>query len=409
MSDDSCPPLFGPAFDADPYPAYEWLRRNAPVTRVPLPGCQAWLVTRYEDAVVTLTHPSLAKDPAAGSPEWRAASLGLPLDHRPGLARHMLNADGADHARLRRLVGSAFTPRRMAGLRERAQEVTDDLLDRLDGPEADLIAGLAYPLPITIICDLLGVPEADRPTFHHHASVIDSSAASEVAQIAEATDALEKFLTDLVALKRTHPGDDLLTDLVRRSTRGEIDEDELTSTAFLLLIAGHETTVALIGNGLLALLRHPEQTAALRSDPARLPDFIDEMLRYDGPVRNATWRFPTEPVVIGGQQMLPGEPILVSLLSANRDPAAFPDPDAFSPGRAGEPHGTFRREPHLAFGRGPHYCVGAALAKIEAEAAIGSVLRRFPELSLAVDPADLTWWPSAIMRGMFSLPVRLYG
>lgn len=399
MSADSCPPLFGPAFDADPYPAYDWLRRNAPVVRVPMPGCQSWLVTRYEDAVAALTHPSLSKDPAAGSPEWRAARLGLPLDHRPSLARHMLNADGADHARLRRLVSSAFTPRRMAGLRERAQEVTDDLLDRLDGPEADLIAGLAYPLPITIICDLLGVPEADRPTFHRHASVIDSSAASEVEQITAATDALEKFLADLVARKRTHPGNDLLTDLVRRSHRGEIDEDELTSTAFLLLIAGHETTVALIGNGLLALLRHPEQMAALRSDMSRLPDYLDEMLRYDGPVRNATWRFPTEPVVIGGQEMLPGEPILISLLAANRDPAAFPDPDVFRPGRTGEPH--------LAFGRGPHYCIGAALAKIEAEAAIGSVLRRFPDLSLAVDPAELTWWPSAIMRGLFSLPVRL--
>src|SRR5690606_30295700 len=168
---------------------------------------------------------------------------------------------------------------------------------------------------------------------------------------------------------------------------------------FLLLIAGHETTVALIGNGLLALLRHPEQMAALRSDMSRLPDYLDEMLRYDGPVRNATWRFPTEPVVIGGQEMLPGEPILISLLAANRDPAAFPAPDVFRPVRTGEPH--------LAFGRGPHYCIGAALAKIEAEAAIGSVLRRFPDLSLAVDPAELTWWPSAIMRGLFSLPVRL--
>ncbi|MEZ0073397.1 cytochrome P450 [Planotetraspora sp. GP83] len=399
MSSDSCPPLFGPSFDADPYPAYDWLRRNAPVVRVPLPGCEAWLVTRYEDAVAALTHPSLSKDPASGSPEWRAAGLGLPLDHRPSLARHMINADAPDHPRLRRLVSSAFTPRRMEGLRSRAQEVTDSLLDRLDGPEADLIADLAYPLPITIICDLLGVPEEERETFHHHASVIDSAEASEVEEIARATDALEKFLADLVELKRSRPGDDLLTDLVRRSKDGEIDNDELTSTAFLLLIAGHETTVALIGNGLLALLRHPGQAAALRADPSRLPDVIDEMLRYDGPVRNATWRFPTEPVVIGGQEMLPGDPILVSLLAANRDPSAFPDPDAFSPGRIGEPH--------LAFGRGPHYCIGAALAKVEAEVAIGTVLRRFPDLRLAADPAGLTWWPSAIMRGLFSLPVRL--
>jgi cytochrome P450 len=399
VSPETPPPLFGPAFDADPYPAYDWLRRNAPIVRVPLPGCEAWLVTRYEDAVATLTHPTLSKDPAAGSPEWRAASLGLPMDHRPTLARHMINVDAPDHPRLRRLVSAAFSPRRMEGLRERAQQVTDDLLNRLDGPAADLISALAYPLPITIICDLLGVPDEDRAAFHHHASVIDSAAASELAAIGAATDALEKFLADLVALKRTHPGDDLLTDLVRRSHEGEIDADELTSTAFLLLIAGHETTVALIGNGLLTLLRHPDKLAEVRANPDTLPDVIDEMLRYDGPVRNATWRFPTEPVVIGGQEMLPGDPILVSLLSANRDPAAFPDPDAFTPGRIGEPH--------LAFGRGPHYCVGAALARIEGEVAIGTVLRRFPDLALAVPPDDLTWWPSAIMRGLFTLPVRL--
>ncbi|WP_036332458.1 cytochrome P450 family protein [Microbispora sp. ATCC PTA-5024] len=399
MSTDSCPPLFGPSFDADPYPAYDWLRRNAPVVRLPLPGCSAWLVTRYEDAVAALTHPALSKDPSAGTPEWRAARLGLPLDHRPTMASHMLNADGAEHARLRRLASAAFTPRRMRGLRARAQEVTDELLDRLEGPEADLIAALAYPLPITIICDLLGVPEEDREEFHRHASVIDSAAVSDIDKVTEATDSLERFLADLVTLKRTRPGDDLLTDLVRRSNEGEIDGDELISTAFLLLTAGHETTVALIGNGLLALLRHPDQAAALRADPSLLPDAIDEMLRYDGPVRNATWRFPTEPVVIGGQEMAPGEPVLVSLLSANRDPAAFSDPDAFSPGRIGEPH--------LAFGRGPHYCIGAALAKIEAEVAIGTVLRRYPDLALASDAAALPWWPSAIMRGLFSLPVRL--
>ncbi|MEO3863115.1 cytochrome P450 [Acrocarpospora sp. B8E8] len=391
------PPMFGPAFDADPYPAYDWLRRNAPVTRVPLPGCEAWLVTRYEDAAVALSHPALAKDPERGSPEWRAASLGLPLDHRPSLARHMLNADQPDHPRLRRLVSAAFTPRRIAGLRERTQEVTDALLAAMAGKdEVDLVTDLAYPLPIAIICDLLGVPEADRATFHHHASVIDSAAASAVEEITKATDALELFLADLVAGKRTHPGDDLLTELVRRP---DITPDELTSTAFLLLIAGHETTVALIGNGLLALFRHPEQLAAVRADPDLLPDVIDEMLRYDGPVRNATWRFPTEPVVIGGQEMLPGEPILISLLAANRDPDAFPDPDAFTPGRIGAPH--------LAFGRGPHYCIGAALAKIEGEVAIGSLLRRYPDLALATDPDRLTWWPSAIMRGLFSLPVRL--
>lgn len=399
--EETCPPLFGPGFDADPYPAYAWLRRHSPVHRVPLPGCSAWLITRYQDAVTALGHPALVKDPAAGSPEWYAARLGLPLDHRPTLARHMLNADPPEHTRLRRLVSGAFTPRRMAALRDRARQITTGLLDRLAGrDEADLIAELAYPLPITIICDLLGVPEEDRETFHRHAAVIDSASAAQIEEIAAATDALEAFLADLVARKRARPGDDLLSDLVRRAEEGLIDDAELTSTAFLLLIAGHETTVALIGNGLLALLCHPDLMAALRAAPQTLPDAIEEMLRYDGPVRNATWRFPIEPVELGGRVLRPGEPVLVCLLSANRDPEAFPDPDVFRPGRSGPPH--------LAFGRGPHYCVGAALAKIEAEVAIGEVLRRFPALSLAADPAELRWWPSTIMRGLFSLPVRLH-
>ncbi|MDQ3987854.1 MAG: cytochrome P450 [Actinomycetota bacterium] len=386
-------------FDADPHPAYDWLRRNAPVHRIDLPGgAWAWLVTRYSDARRALADPNLAKDPARACEPWRRAGLGLPLDHRPSLARHMLNVDAPDHARLRRLVSHAFTPRRTDLLRRRAEEITDRLLAAL-APRgaADLVAELAYPLPITIICDLLGVPEADRADFHRYASVIDSAEASAVDEVAQATDALDEYLAALVSTKRTTPADDMLSDLVAAQAGGVISADELTSTAFLLLVAGHETTVALIGNGLLALMQHPEQASAARVDPSRVPAIVEEVLRWDGPVRNATWRFPLEPSELGGMLLQPGEPVLVSLLAASRDPEAYPHPEVFDPDRDGRPH--------LAFGVGPHFCIGAALARIEGEVAIGAVLRRFPDLTLGAPAPSSAGGQAPIMLGLFALPV----
>ena len=391
------PPLFGPAFDADPYPALAWLREHSPVHRLDLPGdTWTWFVTRYQDAVEALADPRLAKSPDVASEQWRRAGLGLPFDHRAGLVRHMINVDAPDHGRLRRVVSGAFTPRRMARLRDRTQQVTDELLDKIAGQgRADLIADLAYPLPITIIGDILGVPEERIPEFHRHASVIDSASYHDLDEVRAATDGLEAFVASLVELRRAEPGEDLLSALV---AAGELTGDELTSTAFLLLVAGHETTVAFIGNALLILLGRPDRAAAAREDHAELERILEEALRFDGPVRNATWRFPVEPVVIAGQRIEPGEPILISLLSANRDPAAFPDPDAFDPARD--------NRGHLAFGRGPHFCVGAALARLEGAIAVGTTLRRFPNLALAEPAGQLTWWPSPIMRGLFRLPVR---
>ncbi|GAB2608669.1 cytochrome P450 [Streptomyces capparidis] len=393
------PDLYGPAFDADPYPAYAWLRRNAPVHRIEMPGgVRAWLVTRYDDARRALADPALGKDPAAASEAWRRAGLGLPLDHRPSLVRHMLNADPPDHARLRRLVSRAFTPRRTEHLRHSAEALTRSLLDAV-APRggADLVADLAYPLPMGIICDLLGVPQADRAEFHRRASVIDSAAAVETERIGEATDALEEFISALVDDRLARPGEDLLSELAARHLAGEATRDEVTATAFLLLVAGHETTVALIGNTLLTLLRHPDELAAARADPERVPAVVEEVLRHQGPVRNATWRFATRPLSLGGARLEPGDPVLVCLLAANRDPALRADPDAFDPARPAPGH--------LAFGHGPHFCVGAALARAEARIAVGEVLRRLPGLELAVPESALRWWPSVIMRGLFSLPV----
>ncbi|WP_377852161.1 cytochrome P450 family protein [Allokutzneria oryzae] len=398
----SCPALFGPEFEADPYPAYRWLREHSPVHRVDLPGgTWAWLVTDYALAKRALADARLAKDPGKACKPWQLAGLGLPFDHRPTLARHMLNADAPDHQRLRRAVSGAFQTRRIEPLRARTAQVTEELLDRVAGNgHADLIADLAYPLPITIICDLIGVPESDRAEFHRWAAVIDSAAAEAADDVWVATDALEGYLVGLVADRGRSPDDDLLSELIEQERAGVITADELRSTLFLLLVAGHETTVALIGNAMLTLLRDPEELARAAADPSRLPAVVEEVLRYAGPVRNATWRFATEDVRLGDVTIGPGEPVLVSLLAANRDPAAFGEPERFDPDR------PRRGNEHLAFGLGPHFCIGSGLARMEAEIAISAVLRRFPGLALAVPPDQLRWWPSPIMRGLFALPVR---
>jgi cytochrome P450 len=324
--------------------------------------------------------------------------MGLPLDHRPSLASHMVNTDPPQHVRLRRLVANAFTPKRMESMRSRSQEVTDQLLDQVaPAGRADMVECLAYPLPIAIICDLLGIPEHDRASIQQWVAVLDSSDQhTSYSDLLAVTDAMDSFLADQVAAKRRHPTDDLLTELVTKQREGAISEDEVTSMAFLLLIGGHETTTALISNALLALLVHNELAEAARADLAVVPDIIEESLRLDSPIRNATWHFPTEPITIAGQVMQPGDPILISLLAANRDPAAFDDADAFSVGRVGR---------HIAFGHGPHACIGAALARMEGQIAISTVLRRLPHLRLAVPAVELEWWPSPIMRSLYALPV----
>ncbi|MFJ1766053.1 cytochrome P450 [Amycolatopsis sp. NPDC088138] len=396
------PALFGPDFDRDPSPAYTWLRERPP-HRLEFPnGVAAWLITRYDDALVALDHPALLKSPFAGNEEWQRAEMGLPLDHRPSLATNMINTDPPDHTRLRRACAGAFAPRRMAKLRERTQRVTDSLLDVVEARgHGDLVTELAYPLPIAIICDLLGVPESYREAVHEWSLVIDSADDSDGSKVREATDALERLVTEVVDVKRAEPDTDLVSDLVAQQAEGLLNADEVTSTAFLILIGGHETTVGLIATGALALLTHPDEAGRARRDPAHRAAVIEETLRLHAPLQNATWRFPAEDVEIGGRLMRPGDPILVSVLAANRDPAAFTDPDEFRPGqRSGD-----RR--HVAFGAGPHLCIGAALARLQADVTFETVLRRLPTARLSVPEEELTWWPSPITRGLFHLPIEL--
>ncbi|MEV5439297.1 cytochrome P450 [Streptomyces sp. NPDC052682] len=389
----------GESFTRDPHPVYAGLRARGPVHRIRMPegGAQAWLVVGYEAGQAALTDPRLSKD-------WSKASPELPLG-AVSSGPHMLRADPPDHTRLRKLVAREFTPRRVEELAPRVQKTTDALLDRMlaapDG-RADLVEALSFPLPISVICDLLGVPGLDRASFRAWSNDALGSVDPE-ARKAAAT-AMAEYLAELVEDKRQRPGDDLMSALIHGSDEDgdRLSHEELLGMAWLLLVAGHETTVNLISNGTLALLTHPEQLAALRADLSLIDSAVEEMLRYEGPVETPTYRFTTEPVTIG-DTVIPGggELVLVALSDANRDPARFPAPDRFDISRDARGH--------VAFGHGIHHCLGAPLARLEARIAVRTLLERCPDLSLDIHPAALTWRPGMMIRGPRSLPVRFTG
>jgi cytochrome P450 len=318
---------------------------------------------------------------------------------------HMLAADPPDHTRLRRLVNRAFTARRIAGLRPRIEAITSSLLDAMEDTaragvdEADLIEAFAFPLPVTVICELLGVPARDREDFKEWSHAILSSVSTQEEGLAAGT-AMYHYFNDLIAVKRRTPADDLISALVdARDSDDSLDERELMAMLFLLLVAGHETTANLIATGTLSLLANPAELARLRSEPALLPGAVEELLRYANPLTHATERFTTEPTEIGGVTIPARAWVLCVTSSANRDPGRFADPDRLDVGRDASGH--------VAFGHGIHYCLGAPLARLEGEIAFGALLSRFPGLSLAVDPATLRWRPSSLIHGLETLPVRL--
>ncbi|MEU6066474.1 cytochrome P450 [Streptomyces sp. NPDC047082] len=376
-----------------PYDVYARLRDSAPVHRITGPdGTPAWLVTRYEDVRAALGDERLSLDKTHAT-AGTYKGFALP----PALDANLLNMDPPDHTRIRRLVARAFTPRRVDHLREPIRRTADRLLDGF-GPHGtiDLVAAYAAPLPITVICDLLGVPDEHRLDFRIWTDTLVAPDPARPEAGREAVVAMVGYLTRLLADKRAEPADDLLSDLIAVRDEGDrLTEDELMSLAFLILFAGYENTVQLIGNAVLALLRHPEQLAALRKDPAQLPSAVEEFARYEGPALFAIRRFPTEDVTIGGVTVPAGETVWVSLSAANRDPARFPDPDRLDLGRDASGH--------LALGHGIHYCLGAPLARAETEIAVGALLERFPDLALADE--ELRWRPSLRARGLLALPV----
>jgi cytochrome P450 len=319
----------------------------------------------------------------------------------------MLAVDPPHHTRLRKLVSAAFTPRRIERLRPRIQVIVDDLLDQVAaaGPDTpvDLVNAFAFPLPFTVICELLGVPDADRSALGSGLNTLLAPTPTPEAysRAKEASDTVVAMLGALVAAKRTDPGDDLVTALdSARNGDEQLTEQELLSTIFQLIVAGHDTTATLIGNGTVALLRHPAQLAALRADPSRLPLAIEELLRYDAPVPHSTFRYATEPVEVAGVTIPEGAQVIISLAAANRDPTRLSNADELDLERDQDHR-------HLAFGHGIHFCLGAPLARMEGQIAFASILRRFPQLRLAVPVEELHWdhGDGRVLRGLSRLPV----
>jgi cytochrome P450 len=380
--------------------AFAQLAVAAPIHRVELPtGELAWLVTGYDEVRQVLQDPRLIKSEAALANVGRDV---LPPEVFEAMVHHMLNSNPPDHARLRRLVTAAFTRRRVEQLAPRVQQITDDLLDAMaSAAQVDLIDAFACPLPITVICELLGVPAERRTEFHHWSSVVVTGMLAGPEAFIAASTAIVSYLRELIEAKRTTPADDLLSALVAvRDGEDRLTEDELTSMAFLLLVAGHETTVNLIGNGVHALLAHPTQLALLRAQPDLLPAAVEELLRFDSPVQVATSRITAEPVEIAGVTIPAGEIVVPSLFSANRDPACTARPNVLDITR------TYN--PHLSFGHGIHRCLGAPLGRLEGRIALGALLARFPRLRLAVPVQQLTWRPGMLMNGLTALPVALH-
>ncbi|WP_461031925.1 cytochrome P450 family protein [Streptomyces mayteni] len=386
-------PALDPNFATNPYPAYAKLRASGPVHLVRRGGDELfWLVVGYEACRAAYAHPGLSRDWHRNGHLATGLSAPPPVDG-PGNA-HMLLRDPPDHTRLRRLVLREFTPGRVDAIAPRVQRLADDLLDTmLAAPDrrADLIDALAFPLRLTVICELLGVPDLDRDAFRGWSDEVAAPTSAKAARAANAE--AMPYLTGLIEAKRAAPGKDLLSALIHTVDEGgdRLSEDELLSMAFLLLLAGHESTVRFLSNGVRALFAHPDQLALLRSDIDGLIDgAVEEMMRYDSPVETAPPRIATEPVEIGGTVIPTGGVVLIAMADAGRDPARFAEPDRFD----------IRRDTrgHLAFGHGVHYCMGAPLARMEGRIVIGTLLRRCP--ALAPDPGA---GPQA--RGVRRIPV----
>ena len=393
--------LYGQAFKRDPHPTFAAMRRDDPIYRQPgLDGkTPIWFVTRYADVDAMLRDRRFVRDAALALPPERIPAAS-PLDRR--LNQHMLNADGADHRRLRDLVSQAFTPKRVADLRPRVQEIADALLDPVVGRgEMDLITDFSFPLPTTVILELLGVPIVDRDRFRAWGNALLEPPMTPEAQ-AETVRQLTGFTGYLEALfeeRRRHLQGDMISALVAADQAGDrLSEDELCSTVVLLIVAGHETTVNLIANAVLALSRHPQRRAELAADPTLMPAAVEEFLRYDGSVERALNRWAAEDVEWGGQLIRRGDPVILILSSANRDPERFERADALELGRS--------PNPHLGFGKGLHYCLGSPLARLETDVALTTLLARLPNLRLAVPEEELTYRFLPGFRGLEALPVR---
>ena len=390
-------------FKANPFPFYAQLRAEAPVfpVTVPMPTKQrAWLITRYSDVQDVLKDARFAKNPRnAMSPEQLKKRPWIPSMFKP-LEQNMLDLDSPDHTRLRALVHKAFTPRLIEQMRDQIQALTDELLDAAEPKGSmDLIADFALPLPLTIIGRILGVPAKDNHKFHRWTKTLLSAGTNtNYVVFIPIIMRFMGYLKKLIKERRAHPKDDLVTALVQaKDGSDKLSGDEVLAMIFLLLIAGHETTVNLIGSGSLALLEHTDQMEKLRSEPAIIKPAIEELLRFVCPVEMATERYAREDITIAGTTIPRGELVLAVIGSANRDANYFDNPDTLDV--------TRENNKHLAFGLGAHYCLGASLARLEGQIAISTLIRRMPNLRLSIAPDQIRWRGGIILRGLEALPV----
>ncbi|NHM31954.1 cytochrome P450 family protein [Neobacillus terrae] len=386
--------LFTKNFTQNPYLAYAKLRENDPVYKMMFPDGQGWLITRYEDAIEVLKDPRVVKD--------FSKLYGGSMEYGSVFMNNMLFSDPPDHKRLRGLVQKAFTPQMNSGMRDRIQEITNELLDKAtDKTKMNLIDEFAFPLPIIVICEILGVPSADRDKFRIWSnSLIEGTNGEHAADMFQHMNEFIQYLREWFEKVRHNPGNDLISQLIMAEEGGdELTEREIYGVVSLLIIAGHETTVNLIGNSILALLEHAEQLNLLKSQPELIPNAIEESLRFNGPVEFSTSRWASENMEFKGKFIRRGELMIIALNSANHDPDQFNDPEIFDI--------TREKSPHLAFGKGIHLCLGAPLARLEGEIAIKSLLERFPDMKLAVSKDELEWRPGMIVRGVKEIPLLL--
>ncbi|WP_329002640.1 cytochrome P450 [Kribbella sp. NBC_00709] len=377
---------------------FEDLAANGPVQRLTLfTGVPVCLVTGYAETRELLAHPDVVRSPLDGP---HRDTMMDDLINRT--ERHMLGANPPDHTRLRKLVTAAFTRRRIDALEPRIREIAAGLLDEMAsaGDPVDLVNAYSYPLPITVICELIGIPAVRREDFRQWSSVFVNASMHTAEEYIEATTLMLDFVHELITQKQAAPTDDLLSGLIAARDGGDrLSEDELTSMIFLLLAAGHETTVSLITNGVHALLRHPDQLELLKAEPYRLPAAVEELLRYDGPLQAAIPYISQAPIEIAGTRIEAGEVIVFALLPANRDPRKVERPDELDITRPDSAH--------LAFGHGIHHCLGAPLARLEGRIALGMLFERFPGLRLAEPDRDPLRTPGLLMNAIRELPVHL--
>ncbi len=392
---------FIPEVHANPYPVYSRLRAEDPVHWSPL--MEAWILTRYDDVTAVLTDSRFSANRRLARSRFAQEALRREEEFGPlGRSQTMLTSDPPQHTRLRGLVSKAFTPRTVESLRPRIQDIVDNLLDAVQGSgHLDLIRDLAYPLPVIVIAEMLGIHPEHRDQFKRWSDEIVATLdgtfnTPEVLERArKSVSELADYFRGVIEQRRRQPQQDLISGLIAAEEGGHIlNEDEMLATARLLLVAGNETTTNLIGNGMLALMRNPAQLHKLRDDPSLIPTAVEELLRYDGPVQ-ATGRVAMEDLEISGRLIKKGQLVFSLLAAADRDPAQFENPD----------HLEITRHPneHVAFGDGIHFCLGAPLARTESQIAIGTLLRRIPNARLETD--DPPWGRSFILRGLKSLPL----